>query len=74
MKINNAALVMYVKFLASLLLGAVAATGKSPFSLTSTDWTHIANVIWASAIPVLTAWLNPKHPLTLTVPKDTDQA
>lgn len=68
MKFNKAVLTMWAKWLLGGLLGAIAATGKNPLTLTSTDWSHIANVIWASALPVLTAWLNPKHPLTMTVP------
>ena len=68
MKFNKAVIILWVKWLAGMLLGAVVATGKNPLSLTASDWGHIANVLWASVLPVVTAWINPQHPLTMTVP------
>lgn len=69
MKFNNDVLKMWGKWFLGLLLGAIVSTGKTPFQLTAHEWAGIANTIWASAAIVIGAWLNPKHPLTMTVEK-----
>ena len=71
MKVNSKIFTMWGKWLAGMLLGAIVATGKNPVSLTLDDWAHIANVLWAALVPVVSAWLNPSHPLTMTVPTET---
>lgn len=70
MKFNVEVVRLYGKWLGGLILGGVVSTGKSPWQITSHEWSLIANTVWASAAIVLGAWLNPKHPLTMTVPKE----
>lgn len=69
MKFNNKVLSMWAKWALGLVFGGIVSTGKSPWNITSHEWALIANTIWASATIVVGAWLNPKHPLTMTVEK-----
>ena len=69
MKFNNKVLEMWAKWFANAALGAVVFIGKSPLDFTIADWKHAANAIWLALVPVLSAWINPKHDLTITVKK-----
>lgn len=60
---------MWAKWFAGMVLGAIVAQGKSPWNITAHEWAGIANTVWASAAIVIGAWINPKHPLTMTVEK-----
>lgn len=64
MKFNLKVFETWAQWLVYMTTGAIVTTGKYPVDLTATDWKHIANVIWAAAIPVLIKWANPKDPLT----------
>ena len=72
MKFNMDAARMYLRWLVGLVLGGIVSTGKAPWLISAHEWSLIANTIWASALPVLVAWANKNHPLTLTVPDKTE--
>ena len=69
MKFNNKVVELWAKWFVGNLLTAVVIIGKSPLDFTSTDWKHAANTIWLALVPVIMAWVNPKHELTMTVKK-----
>jgi hypothetical protein len=69
MKFNNKVLDMWAKWFVANLLTAVVIIGKTPLDFTSSDWKHAANTIWLALVPVVMAWANPKHELTMTVKK-----
>jgi hypothetical protein len=69
MKFNNRVLEMWAKWFVSNAITAVVIIGKSPFAFTSSDWSHALNTVWLSIVPVLIAWANPKHDLTMTITK-----
>lgn len=67
MKFNDKVLGMWAKWFTSNALTAVVIIGKSPLDFTSADWKHAANAIWLALVPVIIAWANPRHELTMTV-------
>jgi len=69
MKLNNKALEMWGKWFAGNAVTALVIIGKSPLDFTGSDWKHAANTIWLAILPVVIAWVNPKHDLTMTTPK-----
>lgn len=69
MKFNNKVLEMWLKWGAGIAFGAASVIGKVPVDYTSADWKHILNSLWMALIPVVLAWANPKHDLTMTVKK-----
>jgi hypothetical protein len=66
MKLNNKAAEMWAKWFVGNLITAFVVIGKSPLDFTGSDWKHAANAIWLAIVPVVIAWANPKHDLTLT--------
>lgn len=69
MKFNNKVAELWAKWFVSNLLTAVVIIGKSPLDFTTSDWKHAANTVWLALVPVVIAWANPKHTLTMTVKK-----
>lgn len=69
MKFNNKVLEMWAKWFVSNALTAVVIIGKSPLEFTGSDWKHAANTVWLAIVPVVIAWANPKHDLTMTTKK-----
>jgi hypothetical protein len=69
MKLNNKALEMWAKWFVSNALTAVVIIGKSPLDFSAGDWKHAANALWLAIVPVVIAWANPKHELTMTTKK-----
>lgn len=69
MKFNNKVLEMWAKWFVSNALTAVVIIGKSPLEFTGLDWKHAANTVWLAIVPVVIAWANPKHDLTMTTKK-----
>ena len=69
MKFNNKVLEMWAKWFVSNAITAVVILGKSPLDFNATDWKHALNTVWLSVVPVLVAWANPKHDLTMTKSK-----
>ena len=69
MKFNNKVLEMWAKWFVSNALTAVVIIGKSPLEFTGSDWKHAANTVWLAIVPVVIAWANPKHNLTMTTKK-----
>lgn len=69
MKFNSKVLEMWAKWFISNAITAVVIIGKSPLDFNSSDWKHALNTVWLSVVPVLVAWANPKHELTMTVTK-----
>lgn len=69
MKFNNKVAEMWAKWFVGNLLTAIVILGKSPLEFSSADWKHAANTIWLALVPVILAWVNPKHDLTMTVKK-----
>jgi hypothetical protein len=69
MKLNNKALEMWAKWFVSNALTAVVIIGKSPLDFSGSDWKHAANALWLAIVPVVIAWANPKHDLTMTTKK-----
>lgn len=69
MKFNNKVAELWAKWFVSNLLTAVVIIGKSPLDFTTSDWKHAANTVWLALVPVVIAWANPKHALTMTVKK-----
>jgi len=69
MKFNNKVLEMWAKWFVSNALTAVVIIGKSPLEFTGSDWKHAANTVWLAIVPVIIAWANPKHDLTMTTKK-----
>lgn len=69
MKFNNKVLDMWAKWFVGNALTAVVVIGKFPLDFTASDWKHAANAIWLAVVPVVIAWANPKHDLTMTKPK-----
>jgi len=69
MKFNNKVLEMWAKWFVGNAMTAVVIIGKSPIDFSSHDWKQAANTIWLSIVPVIVAWANPKHDLTITKPK-----
>lgn len=69
MKFNNKVLEMWSKWFVSNALTAIVIIGKSPLDFTAADWKHAANTIWLAVVPVIIAWANPKHELTMTIKK-----
>jgi len=69
MKFNSKVLDMWAKWFVSNALTAVVIIGKSPLDFTGSDWKHAANAVWLAIVPVVIAWANPKHELTMTKAK-----
>jgi hypothetical protein len=69
MKFNNKVLEMWAKWFVSNAITAIVIIGKSPIDFSGSDWKHAANTIWLAIVPVVVAWANPKHDLTMTVTK-----
>ena len=69
MKFNNKVLEMWAKWVVGNLFTAIVIIGKSPLDFTTADWKHAANALWLAIVPVVIAWANPKHDLTMTVKK-----
>lgn len=69
MKFNNKVLEMWAKWVVGNLFTAIVIIGKSPLDFTTADWKHAANALWLAVVPVVIAWANPKHDLTITKPK-----
>jgi hypothetical protein len=69
MKFNNKVLEMWAKWFVSNALTAVVIIGKSPLDFTGSDWKHAANALWLAIVPVVIAWANPNHKLTMTTAK-----
>ena len=69
MKFNNKVLEMWAKWVVGNLFTAIVIIGKSPLDFTTADWKHAANALWLAIVPVVIAWANPKHELTMTKPK-----
>ena len=69
MKFNNKVLEMWAKWVVGNLFTAIVIIGKSPLDFTTADWKHAANALWLAVVPVVIAWANPKHELTMTKPK-----
>ena len=69
MKFNNKVATMWAKWFVGNLFTAVVIIGKSPLDFTGSDWKHAANALWLAIVPVVIAWANPKHDLTMTKPK-----
>ena len=69
MKINNKVFEVWAKWFVGNLLTAVVIIGKSPLDFTAHDWKSAANTVWLALVPVVVAWANPKHNLTMTVKK-----
>lgn len=69
MKFNNKVLEMWAKWFVSNALTAVVIIGKSPLDFSGSDWKHAANALWLAIVPVVIAWANPKHELTMTTAK-----
>jgi len=69
MKLNNKVLEMWAKWFVSNAITAVVIIGKSPIDFSASDWKHAANTVWLAIVPVIVAWANPKHDLTMTKPK-----
>jgi hypothetical protein len=60
---------MWAKWFVSNALTAVVIIGKSPLDFSGSDWKHAANALWLAIVPVVIAWANPKHELTMTTKK-----
>ena len=69
MKFNKKVLEMWAKWVVGNLFTAIVIIGKSPLDFTTADWKHAANALWLAIVPVVIAWANPKHNLTMTKPK-----
>lgn len=69
MKFNKKVLEMWAKWVVGNLFTAIVIIGKSPLDFTTADWKHAANALWLAIVPVVIAWANPKHDLTMTKPK-----
>jgi len=69
MKFNKKVLEMWAKWVVGNLFTAIVIIGKSPLDFTTADWKHAANALWLAVVPVVIAWANPKHDLTMTKPK-----
>jgi len=69
MKFNSKVLDMWAKWFVSNALTAVVIIGKSPLDFSGSDWKHAANALWLAIVPVVIAWANPKHELTMTTKK-----
>lgn len=69
MKFNKKVLEMWAKWVVGNLFTAIVIIGKSPLDFTTVDWKHAANALWLAIVPVVIAWANPKHDLTMTKPK-----
>ena len=69
MKFNNKVLDMWAKWFVGNAMTAVVVIGKSPLDFAAADWKHAANAIWLALVPVVIAWANPKHELTMTLKK-----
>lgn len=66
MKFNKKVLEMWAKWVVGNLFTAIVIIGKSPLDFTTADWKHAANALWLAIVPVVIAWANPKHELTMT--------
>lgn len=69
MKFNHKVTEMWAKWFVSNALTAVVILGKSPLDFTGSDWKHAANTLWLAIVPVVIAWANPNHDLTMTKAK-----
>ena len=69
MKFNNKIIEMWAKWFVGHAVTAIVVIGKSPFDFSNHDWKQAANTIWLAILPVVVAWANPKHNLTLTKSK-----
>lgn len=69
MKFNNKVVEMWSKWFVGNLITAVVVIGKSPLDFTEADWRSAANAVWLAIVPVVIAWANPKHSLTMRVNK-----
>lgn len=61
---NPKVAIVWAKWLAGMIVGAIVGIGKFPLDLTSSDWKNIANTVWLAAVPVIWKWANPKDELT----------
>ena len=69
MKFNKKVLELWAKWFVGNAMTAIVVIGKSPIEFTGADWKHAANIVWLAVVPVILAWANPKHDLTMTVKK-----
>jgi uncharacterized membrane protein len=69
MKFNHKVTEMWAKWFVSNALTAVVILGKSPLDFSGSDWKHAANTLWLAIVPVVIAWANPNHDLTMTKAK-----
>lgn len=69
MKFNNKVLELWAKWFVGNMLTAVVIIGKSPLDFSASDWKHALNTVWLALVPVILAWVNPKHDLTMTIKK-----
>ena len=69
MKFNNKVAELWAKWVVGNLVTAIVVIGKTPLDFTGSDWKHAANALWLAVVPVVIAWANPKHDLTMTVKK-----
>lgn len=69
MKLNNKVLELWAKWFVGNAVTAMVVIGKTPLDFTAHDWKSAANAIWLAVVPVVLAWANPKHDLTMTVKK-----
>jgi len=60
---------MWAKWFVGNALTAVVVIGKSPLDFSAGDWKHAANTLWLAIVPVVIAWANPNHDLTMTKAK-----
>lgn len=69
MKFNNKVVELWAKWFVGNAITAMVVIGKTPLDFTAHDWKSAANTVWLAVVPVVLAWANPKHDLTMTVKK-----
>ena len=74
MKFNKKVLEIWAKWFAYSFFVYAASIAKTPFQFSSHDWTTALNNIWYALVPVVIAWANPHHDLTMTIPTTNPQA
>ena len=70
MKFNKKVIEIWLKWFAYSFFLYSANVAKPPFEFTVHDWMMVANNIWYALVPVVIAWANPHHALTMTVPTE----
>ena len=68
MKFNVKVVEIWAKWFAYSFFVYAASIAKTPFEFSSHDWVSAANNIWYALVPVVIAWANPHHDLTITIP------